>query len=319
MRLATVLNPLSDHNLVLAAQTGVEEIVLRGPRSESGDIAQNQQLVERHGMKVGAIEGGLPIDRIKLGRDDGTELSEMKDLIRQVGELGIPIICYNFMAGTDWIRTSTDSRERGGALVTAFDIADVEDARIPGRAKYSSEGLEAGLSSEDLWAQLEAFLNEVIPVAEEAGVILAMHPDDPPVPALLGNDRIMNDVAAFQRLVSIVPSPANAIALCQGTFSEMGVDIPATIRTLGSHIAYVHFRDVRGTAERFVETWQDNGQTDMVEAMKAYREVGFDGPMRPDHVPVLSGEEGTPGYTMLGRLYAFGYIRALMQATEGHG
>ncbi len=318
MKLATVLNPLSDHNLTLAAQTGVDEIVVRGPRKD-GDpsIAEMQTLVESYGLKVGVVEGGLPIDRIKLGQDDdGSQLEDMKSLVRLLGELGIPIICYNFMAGTDWIRTSVDTKERGGALVTAFDIDELSQARIPGHDAYGADGLEGGMSASKLWDNLERFLTQIVPVAEDAGVTMAMHPDDPPVQSLLGNDRIMNNVDGFLRLVDLVPSRSNAIALCQGTFSEMGVDIPSTIRTLGSHIAYVHFRDVRGTPERFVETWQDNGQTDMVEAMRAYREVGFDGPMRPDHVPILAGEEGTPGYTMMGRLYAYGYIRALMQATE---
>jgi mannonate dehydratase len=316
MKLATVLNPLSDHNLTLAAQTGVDEIVVRGPKPGHPSIAEMQTQVESFGLKVGVVEGGLPIDSIKLGQDDGSQLAEMKELIHVLGDLGIPIVCYNFMAGTDWIRTSVDTKDRGGALVTAFDIDKVANAHIPGREKYGDEGLEGGMTTDDLWVNLERFLNETVPVAEEAGVILAMHPDDPPVKSLLGNDRIMNNVVGFQRLVDLVPSESNAIALCQGTFSEMGVDIPETIRALGAHIAYVHFRDVQGTPERFVETWQDNGQTDMVEAMRAYREVGFDGPMRPDHVPILAGEEGTPGYTMMGRLYAYGYIRALMQATE---
>ena len=148
---------------------------------------------------------------------------------------------------------------------------------------------------------------------------MAMHPDDPPLPSLLGNDRIMHDVSGFERLVELVPSPSNKIAFCQGTFSEMGIDIPATIRRLGPHIAYVHFRDVIGTADDFRETWQDNGQTDMAEAMRAYRDVGFEGPVRPDHVPMMLGEDdGEPGYTMLGRLFAYGYIRGMMHATEGH-
>jgi mannonate dehydratase len=95
------------------------------------------------------------------------------------------------------------------------------------------------------------------------------------------------------------------------------VDIPATIRRLGKHIQYVHFRDVRGTRERFAETFHDNGPTDMVAAMRAYRDIGFTGPMRPDHVPQLVGEEtGPPGYTTLGRLFAYGYMRGLMQAVE---
>ena len=97
----------------------------------------------------------------------------------------------------------------------------------------------------------------------------------------------------------------------------MGADIPETIRRLGPHIRYVHFRDIRGTRENFVETFHDNGQTDMPAAFRAYRDVGFDGPIRPDHVPQLIGEEdGEPGYTMLGRLNAYGYIRGLMQAIQ---
>lgn len=316
MKLASVLHPLSDYNLALAAQTGVEEIVIRCPGPDLALIDDMQAKIESYGMRVGVVEGGLPIDSIKLGRDDGTEMARMKDLVRHLGERGIPIVCYNFMAGTDWIRTSVDSLERGGARVTAFELADLDRARIPGRDPYGEKGLERGADREGLWRALEAFLTEIVPVAEEASVIMAMHPDDPPLPSLLGNDRIMYNVEGFERLVQLVASPANAIAFCQGTFSEMAIDIPATIRRLGPHIAYVHFRDVRGTPESFVETWQDNGQTDMVEAMRAYREVGFDGPMRPDHVPQLIGEEGTPGYTMLGRLYAYGYIRGLIQATE---
>ena len=316
MKLASVLNPLSDHNLALAAQAGVEEIVIRCPGRDLSAIDQMQEKVEAFGMRVGVVEGGLPLDAIKLGRDDGSELEAFEALVRHLGARGVPIVCYNFMAGTDWIRTTVDAPERGGALVTGFRLTDVEKARIPGRDPYGEEGLERGADRNGLWKALEGFLTEIVPVAEEAGVVLAMHPDDPPLPHLLGNDRIMYDVDAFERLVNLVPSPSNAIAFCQGTFSEMGIDIPATIRRLGRHIAYVHFRDVRGTAEDFVETWQDNGQTDMVEAMRAYREVGFTGPMRPDHVPQMDGEQGTPGYTMLGRLYAYGYIRGLIQATE---
>jgi mannonate dehydratase len=189
---------------------------------------------------------------------------------------------------------------------------------IPGRPAFRAD-LEPGAKRSELWTNLQNFLEEIIPVAEDAGVVMAMHPDDPPLPRLLGNDRIMHDVSGFERLVEIVKSPSNKIAFCQGSFSEMGIDIPAAIRRLGPHIAYVHYRDVVGTADDFRESWQDNGQTDMAEAMRAYREVGFNGPMRPDHVPQMIGEDdGEPGYTMLGRLFAFGYIRGMMHATEGH-
>jgi mannonate dehydratase len=318
MKLASVLTPISDENLTLAAQCGVDQIVVRYPGPDLSEFNRLQQRIRSFGMEIGVVEGYLPIDRIKLGTDDGTDLRAMKALIRHLSDLDIRLVCYNFMAGTDWIRTSVDTLERGGSKVTAFRLADLDKARIPGRPAFRAD-LEPGAKRPELWKNLQNFLEEIIPVAEDAGVVMAMHPDDPPLPQLLGNDRIMHDVSGFERLVEIVKSPSNKIAFCQGSFSEMGIDIPATIRRLGPHIAYVHYRDVVGTADDFRESWQDNGQTDMAEAMRAYREVGFSGPMRPDHVPQMIGEDdGEPGYTMLGRLFAFGYIRGMMHATEKH-
>lgn len=318
MKLASVLTPLSDENLTLAAQCGVDQVVVRYPGPDLSEFDRLQQRIRSFGMEIGAVEGYLPIHRIKLGSDDGTDLGAMKALIRHLGDLDIRLVCYNFMAGTDWIRTSVDAPERGGSKTTAFRLSDLEDARIPGHAPFRAE-LEPAAKRIELWKNLQNFLEEIIPVAEASGVIMAMHPDDPPLPQLLGNDRIMHDVFGFERLVEMVKSPCNKITFCQGSFAEMGIDIPATIRRLGSHIAYVHFRDVVGTAENFRESWQDNGQTDMAEAMRAYREIGFSGPMRPDHVPQMIGEDdGEPGYTMLGRLFAYGYIRGLMHGTEQH-
>jgi mannonate dehydratase len=318
MKLASVLTPLSDENLTLAAQCGVDQIVVRYPGPNLDEISQMQKRIRSFGMEIGVVEGYLPIDRIKLGTDDGTDLASMKALLRHLSDLDIRMVCYNFMAGTDWIRTSVDTPERAGSKVTAFRLADLDKAMIPGRPAFRAD-LEPGAKRSDLWTNLQNFLEEIIPVAEDAGVVMAMHPDDPPLPQLLGNDRIMHDVSGFEKLVEIVKSPSNKIAFCQGSFSEMGIDIPAAIRRLGPHIAYVHYRDVVGTADDFRESWQDNGQTDMAEAMRAYREVGFNGPMRPDHVPQMIGEDdGEPGYTMLGRLFAFGYIRGMMHATEGH-
>ena len=153
--------------------------------------------------------------------------------------------------------------------------------------------------------------------AESLGIDLAMHPDDPPLDVFMGRARIMNSVENFLRLVALVPSPVNGICFCQGTFTEMGADIPEAIQQLGPFIRYVHFRDIRGSRESFAETFHDNGPSDMVRAIRAYREAGFTGPIRPDHVPQLVGEEeGEPGYTMLGRLFAYGYMRGLLQAAE---
>ena len=316
MRLASVLTPLDQYNLTLAAQCGVQDITVRYPGPDFADLLRLQKQIEAHDMRLAIVEGYLPIERLKLGRDDGSELAAMKSLIGHMGKAGVPILCYNFMAGTDWVRTRLDAPERGGARVTEFNLQAAEHA-VSLSATASTIAADR-ISAEQLWANLERLLRELVPVAEECGVFLAMHPDDPPLQEFQGKARIMNSVENFERLVALVPSKHNGICFCQGTFAAMGVDIPATIRRLGPHIRYVHFRDVRATSPgHFVETFHDNGPTDMVAAMAAYREAGFTGPLRPDHVPQLIGEEGgEPGYTMLGRLFAYGYMRGLMQAAE---
>ena len=307
MRIAIVMTPISDHHLRLAGQVGVSDVVIRYPGLEYSELADQKARIESFGLGVSVIEGYLPIEDIKLGgpRRDA-EIEQMKTLIRNMGRAGIGLLCYNFIAGGDWARTSVNEKGRGGALVTGFDLSDLP------QATSSKAGLP---SAERLWENLDTFLERILPVAEECGVTLAMHPDDPPIPNFQGYPRIMNSVGGFERLIGLSSSPANGICFCQGTFAEMGVDIPSTIRRLGPHIKYVHFRDIRGTSSRFVETFHDEGQTDMVEAMRAYRDIGFNGPMRPDHVPQLSGEEaGEAGYTTLGRLFAVGYMRGLIQA-----
>lgn len=314
MRLGTVLTPVTDENLQLAAQCGVTDLVARYTDVKARGLAAIQRQAERFGLTVPVVEGYLPIERLKVGTDDGTDLAEMKDLLRKMGDAGIPLVCYNFMAGSDWVRTQVDVPERGGARVTAFRLKDVERAVTLNTSTTLTSANE--VTADQLWTNLERFLHELLPVAEQTGVSLAMHPDDPPLPALLGRARIMNSVENFERLIQLAPSPHNGICFCQGSFATMNADIPQAIRRLGPSIKYVHFRDVAGTPEDFRETFHDNGPTDMAAAIRAYREVGFTGTLRPDHVPQYVGEEGEPGYTMLGRLFAYGYIRGLLQATE---
>jgi mannonate dehydratase len=319
MRLATVLTPLTVESQQLAAQCGVTDLVYRYPGPGLEPLLTVKRNAASFGLDLSVIEGYLPLENIKLGRDDGAELASLKDLIVNMGRADIPILCYNFMPGTDWVRTRLDVPERGGAKVSAFHLADVEKAILLGHdgADWTVETVADAPNSDELWANLEQMLRELVPVAEAAGVTLAMHADDPPLPKLLGKARIMNSVEDFERLVRLIPSPRNAICFCQGTFAEMGVNIPATIRQLGEHIAYVHFRDVHGTPESFTESFHDNGSTDMFAAIAAYQEIGFRGPIRPDHVPQLAGEDdGEPGYTMKGRLFAYGYILGLAEAAR---
>jgi mannonate dehydratase len=309
MRIAIVLTPPTDLHFRWAAQVGVTDFVARYPMVESAEkIAALHARAAGFGLRLSVVEGYLPLDKIVYGmpgRDE--QIAKFRRLIGDMGRLEIPTLCYNFMPFFDMIRTSFQAPERGGSISNAYDDSQF-DHTPPG------ERITAG----ELWANLEYFLNGVVPAAEAAGVQLAMHPDDPPLPMLRGSDQIMGSVEAFERLVQLVPSPANGICFCQGTFAEMGVDIPAAIRRLGPSIRYIHFRDVRGTVPAFQETFHDNGKTDMFQAMQAYTEIGYQGVMRPDHVPRMEGEEGDgSGYTMLGRLFAVGYMRGLMHAVQG--
>jgi mannonate dehydratase len=265
------------------------------------------------GFELTVIEDCPPIDRVRLGMPGREEqLDAFCDQIRAMGRLGIPTLCYSWIPIYSWARTGLAVPERGGSLTTEYDDAAMrEAARRP----------EADLvHADDLWENFAYFLRRVLPVCEEAGVDLALHPDDPPISPVRGLDRIMTSVEAFERALTTVESARNGITLCQGNFALMTDDMPGTIRHLGSGgaIKFVHFRDVRGTPAHFVETWHDNGPTDMLECLRAYRDIGFAGVLRPDHVPTMHGEDNAkPGYAALGRLFAIGYIRGLEESVFG--
>lgn len=317
VRLAEVLAPHPDRMWQLAAQAGVTDAVGRAPKRSDGslstdfmDLLHLKRRYEDFGLRLSVLEPGyeMMLPRVKMGlegRDE--ELAEVLTLIRHMGKVGIPVLCYNFMAHFNWIRTSLNIPERGGALVTGYDHALMKDAPLT----------EYGIVSEErLWDNLRYFLERAVPVAEEAGVKLSLHPDDPPLSPVRGIGRIITSARAIQRALDLVPSPNSGVTMCQGTLATAGEDIPATIRHFGrqNKIFYVHFRDVRGTPEKFVETFHDNGQTDMFEAIRAYLEVGFAGAARVDHVPTMAGEEnGDPGYETAGRLFALGYLQGLLE------
>ena len=187
MRLATVLTPVSEENLQLAAQCGVNDLVIRYPGNQPGAIAQWVQRARVHGLEVGVVEGYLPIERLKLGIDDGSELRAMKDLLRSMSDNSVGLLCYNFMAGTDWARTRLDAPERGGAKVTAFYLKDVEASVMLGArpSDEQHEQIARSQTPQKLWEHLERMLDQLLPIAESCGVTMAMHPDDPPLASLL--------------------------------------------------------------------------------------------------------------------------------------
>ncbi|WP_169581985.1 mannonate dehydratase [Microbacterium thalassium] len=282
-------------------------------------IKRNIEIYDEHGLRLVATEDTAPLDKARLGLDGRDEqIDHVIEQVRALGRLGVPTMAYNWMALTSWGRTDIAVETRGGALVTGYRAADAE--ALPPLME------EGEVTHEQMWDALAYFLDAVVPEAEAAGVRLAMHPDDPPRPFNRNVPRIMSSVEGFRRLASLHPSEANGFTFCQGNFALMPevlegtTSIPDLIREFGTdRIPFVHFRDVRGTPEEFQETFHDDGQTDLPACMEAYAEIGFDGPMRPDHVPTLDGEANTrPGYETLGRLFAIGYIRGLEQASYGH-
>ena len=275
-------------------------------------VSAVKEIWAKAGLNFNVVEGPPSLgEKTKLGlegRDE--EIANFITLMKNLSRVGVDIICYNWMPVIGWYRTSNDHVGRGGALVTSFAYEAIRNAPL---TQYGE------VSKETMWKNLEYFLRAVIPEAEQLGMKLAMHPDDPQVDSIRGISRIMTTVDNFKRLVDLYPSPSNGITMCQGNFSLMGVDIPTVVKYFGKRklIHFVHFRNVRGGKYKFEETFHDEGQIDMYKAMQAYYDIGFKGPIRPDHVPTMAGDSNDlPGYSTIGSLYAWGYIKGLMEAVS---
>jgi mannonate dehydratase len=315
LEIAEFISPTPSPVWQLALQAGVNLAVgglpfdsLR-PGERLGDLApltRMQQSYGDAGFELRVIEARPPLNLAKRGlpgRDE--EIDVVCELLTSMGKLGIGVWCYEWMTDFNWVRTNMATPSRGGSVVTSFDLDDVPEDLTS----------NPPISEEALWENLDYFLKRVLPVAEQAGVKLSMHPDDPPITPIRGVSRIMRSIENYQRLLAMAPSPMNTITLCQGNFTLMTDDLPREIRRFGDKISFVHFRDVRGVPTRFEETWHDDGKTDMLACMQAYRDIGFSGVLRPDHVPTVAGDSNdNAGYSAFGRLYAIGYIRGLHEA-----
>lgn len=312
MRLSMVVQPPTDRHLAWAAQIGVEDLVVPYPGPDPTALAATCRRAESFGIACTHVERKLPHRAIVHdlpGAD--RERRAIRDLVAAMGDNGMRVLCYNWMPDEDWQRTTSTAPARGGSLVTAFDADAVAGTNVTDADGLPAVRTPAGR----LWDHLERFLGEMVPVAERHGVRLALHPDDPPLECLRGQARIIGSVAALQRVVNLVPSRANGVCYCVGSLHPAGEDVVAGIGQLGDAIAFVHARNVRGSAARFTETWHDDGAIDMPAVVRALKAIGYAGTIRPDHAPSMAGEANdTPGYEMLGRLYAAGYLRGLIQA-----
>lgn len=312
-----MLPPHPDRRWTIAKQLGLSTAVVRFWGEDEwwtyDTLLQTANRFVDYGFSLDVVEDRPPMTKTVLGEDGrDEEIETVKRLLRNMGKVGIDVYSWVWTENpVGVLRTSDSVALRGDSRTTAYDHEQSE--RAPAHSAEITEG--------ELWENLEYFLNEVVPVAEEAGVKLALHPDDPPVSPVRGVPRIVNSVENVQRILDLHDSPNHGLNFCQGNFSAMGADVPETIRQFGDRIHFVHFRDVEGGPEKFVETWHEEGQTDMLATMEAYRDVGFDGPIRPDHVPKMLGEEdregAMTGYTDMGRLYAIGYMKGLLEQTDG--
>ncbi|WP_018182168.1 mannonate dehydratase [Kaistia granuli] len=333
-------NELTDEKLRFAAQIGASGIQMNTPklpgehRWETTDLRALVEKTEAAGLKLEAIENvpvhfyhkamlGLP------GRDE--QIENYCATVRAVGEAGIPILGYHFMPNSVW-RTDHSAPGRGGAGNTRFDMAVVDAAQsidelrafLPTSLGHQSamplsEPGTVLIDEETMWGNYTYFMDAVLPVAEAAGVKLALHPDDPPVPMLGGVARLFYRPEGFKRAYEISQgSAAWGLDLCLGCCSEMPGGKDAVREMIEffapkNRIFYIHFRDVQGTVPNFIECFIGEGNFDPGEVMALLIQNGFDGFLLDDHVPQMDGD--TP-WNHRGRAHAIGYMQGLIRMAQ---
>jgi mannonate dehydratase len=314
---AQVLHEPLEDELQFIAQMGVEYVILRVRNENSWQhYTQLRKRVEKAGLTLyGILNYNVHNqDAIVLNLPNRDQkIAEYKEHLRNLGKASIPYTTYAHMANGIW-RTEPE-KTRGGALGKAFDLSkasegysDTVSFRMP-----LSHGRR--FSTEELWDNFAYFVKEVTPVAEEAGVKVGIHPDDPPQPELAGVPRIFSSFGGFKRALEMANSPNIGMCLCVGCWLEggalMGTDVLETIRLFGSEgkIFKVHLRNVNAPSPHFVETFVDDGYGDLSAVVKTLRDVGFDGLIIPDenHIPLMANDKRA------GTAFTIGYIKALIE------
>lgn len=332
-------NVLADEKLRFAAQLGVETIQMNTPKLPgdthwaAADLRALVLKCQEYNLTLEAIEN-VPIhfyQQAMLGREGRDEqIENYQKTIRAMAEAGIPILGFHWMPNSVW-RTEMLAPGRGGAGCTAFDMAEVEKAAGPGGIRgfvaKKDEKLESiavldeenVVSEEQMWENYVYFIRAVLPVAEEVGVKLALHPDDPPVPMLGGVGRIFREPAGFKRAYELNPdSPSWGLDLCLGCCSEMpggkaNVHEMIEFFVPKGKIHYIHFRDVQGVVPAFQECFLGEGNYDPAEVFLMLRKHGFTGFLLDDHVPHMDDDTQ---WNHRGRAHAVGYMQGLLNMMQ---
>lgn len=278
------------------------------------DLIEVRERVEANGLRLTGIHT-LPnslYGPIMFGTEQADErIRLIAELLRNLGSADIPILGYQWNPrGLVPMRTRTDKPIRGGAEVTEFNLNDIQNPF------EVADTVDREYTEEEFWANYRRFAEEVVPVAEKAGVRMALHPTDPPgIRQLGGIPRLFRNIEGFDRAMEIVPSYYHGLKLCLGCFSQLDGDVVSVIKHFGERdqIVFVHFRDVVGTVPRFHETFVDSGNYDEYEAMLALDKVGFEGPILPDHVPRI---EGDSEWSHRAKAFTAGYLKGLINAIQ---
>lgn len=303
-----------------------------------------KDLVNSAGLALEVIESVNVHEDIKLGTPDRDRwISNYCQTLRHLGEAGVKVVCYNFMAVFDWFRTDLARKLPDGSKALYFDAAEVASLspqevvkrvaegskgfRLPGWEPERLGRLEelfdaySRVGTEELFKNLKYFLEAVVPVCEEFGMRMAIHPDDPPWP-IFGLPRIVTGAENLRRIIGLVDSPANGLALCSGSLgSNPQNDVPAIVREFSAmgRVPFGHVRNIRFTGGgSFTECshLSRSGSLDLYEIMRAYYETGFDGYLRPDHGRMIWDEQGRPGYGLYDRALGITYLNGLYEALE---
>ncbi len=318
--------------------TGIVSAVYSVPVGEvwpMETISELKKTVEAAGLGLSVIESVPVHESIKLGAPDRDRYIEnYQKTLRNLGKAGIKCVCYNFMPVFDWTRTGLSHPLPDGSNALVYEASAIremnpeKDLSLPGwDESYTKEELRGlldayqSVTEEDLWDNLGYFLRAIIPVAEEAGINMAIHPDDPPW-SIFGLPRIIKNADAIERLLKLYDSKNNGLTLCSGSLgADPDNDIAEMVRRFADRIHFAHIRNVKTENGCFCEVAHksDCGSLDIAGIVKAYYEAGFDGFMRPDHGRMIWGETGRPGYGLYDRALGAVYLNGLWEGFERAG